>query len=297
METRNLETLVAVSETGSLAGAAKKLNVTSTAVAQRIRALESEIGAPLVTRSGRTVQPTSAGYAVLARAEGLLSEYRKLRAAVTGADIAGSLKVGAISTALTGVLPDTLVSLSRTHPEVRVFLEPGTSADLYERVVAGHLDAAAIIRPAFDLPKSLEFETWRHESFVLIVPRDETRNDVAAILGDRPYIRYDRRQWGGRLPQAWLDRIRIEPDVRYELDALDAIAVLVGRGLGVSIVPDWAGPRPAGTMIRAVLLPDPAPFREIGLVWPRSSPRAALVETVMAAVRQTAGQDRASVSL
>src|SRR5690625_1279520 len=193
LETRYLETLVAVSQSGSLASAAKKLNLTATAVAQRIRALEEEIGAPLVARSGRTVQPTPAGHAILAHADGMLAEYRRLCAAVTGSSIAGSLRIGAISSALTGVLPDALVSLSRTHPELRVFLEPGTSADLYEQAVAGHLDAVAVIRPAFELPKAWEFRTWRHEAHVLLVPRDETRTDVAAILSDRPYIRYDRR--------------------------------------------------------------------------------------------------------
>ena len=201
MDTRNLETLVAVAQRGSLAGAAQQMNLTATA-AQRIRALEDEIGAPLVARAGRTVRPTEAGHAVLSQAETVLSAYRGLRAAVTGTTIAGSLRLGAISTVLTGVLPDALAHLSQSQPDLRVFLEPGTSNDLYDRALSGHLDAAAIVRPAFDLPKSWEFTIWRRERLTLLVPGDETRRDVTRILQDRPYIRYDRQQWGGRLPQA-----------------------------------------------------------------------------------------------
>jgi len=286
LDTRNLETLVAVAQRGSLAAAAQHLNLTATAVAQRIRALEDEIGADLVARSGRTVRPTEAGHAVLAHAEGVLAAYRSLRAAVTGQTIAGSLRIGAISTVLTGILPDVLMSLSRSDADLRIFLEPGTSNDLYDRTIAGHLDAAAVVKPSFDLPKAWDFQTWRREKLVLLIPSNETRTDIGAILGDSPFIRYDRQQWGGRAPQTWLSDAGIIPDVRYELDALDVIAVLVGRGLGVSIVPDWIGPRPEGAAIRSLPLPDPAPFREIGLLWQRHSPRIQLLRKVMQTVTQ-----------
>ena len=43
-------------DNGSIAEAARRLNLTAAGVAKRIRALESEIGAVLVTRSGRTIR-------------------------------------------------------------------------------------------------------------------------------------------------------------------------------------------------------------------------------------------------
>ena len=43
MDTRFLESLVTVAECGSLAEAARRLNLTPAGVAQRIRALESEM--------------------------------------------------------------------------------------------------------------------------------------------------------------------------------------------------------------------------------------------------------------
>jgi DNA-binding transcriptional LysR family regulator len=186
-----------VAQRGSLAAAAQHLNLTATAVAQRTRALEDEIGADLVARSGRTARPTEAGHAVLARAEGVLAAHRSLRAAVTGQTIAGSLRIGAISTVLSGILPDVLMSFSRSDADLRIFLEPGTSSDLYDRTIAGHLDAAAVVKPSFDLPKAWDFQTWRREKLVLLIPSNETRTDIGAILGDSPFIRYDRQQWGG----------------------------------------------------------------------------------------------------
>ena len=52
MDTQFLESFVMVVEHGSVAEAARRLNLTAAAVTQRIRALEREIGTALVSRSG-----------------------------------------------------------------------------------------------------------------------------------------------------------------------------------------------------------------------------------------------------
>ena len=277
MDTRYLETFAAVAQRGSLAGAARQQGLTATAVAQRIAVLEAEFGARLIVRSGRRVRPTEAGFAVLARARQFFTELDALRAAVSGREIAGELRIGAIATALTGLLPDVLDRISHRHPGLRVFLEPGTSSGLYDRTLAGNLDASVLVRPAFDLPKDVTFTIWHREPLALFVPADETREDVREILRDRPLIFYDRQQWGGRHVAAWLEAEGLSAEPRFELDALDAIAVLVDRGLGVSVLPDWPGPRPEGMKLRRLPLPASAPPREIGLLAPLNGPRTHLL--------------------
>lgn len=281
METRFLESFIAVAHRGSLVGAAQQLNLTATAVAQRIRSLEEELGVALVERSGRTVRPTEAGHAILSRSEVFLMSLRDLRTAALGSAISGELRVGAIATALTGLFPGVLGELAQAHSGIELFLQPGTSSDLYDKVTRGALDVAAIVRPAFDLPKAADFRSWRRERLVLLVPGDEKRDDVAQILQSRPFIRYDRQQWGGRLAADFLTAAGIRPIERFELDALDAIAVMVDRGLGVSIIPDWSGPWPGGIAVRRVALPAPAPTREIGLMWLRNSPRGHLIRVLV----------------
>src|SRR5258707_11232791 len=68
MDTRFIETFLMVIDNGSIAEAARRLNLTAAAVAKRIHALESEIGSVLVMRSGRTITPTEAGAAIIGRA-------------------------------------------------------------------------------------------------------------------------------------------------------------------------------------------------------------------------------------
>lgn len=285
MDTRFVETLAVVAQRGSFAGAALDLGLTPNAVAQRIRALEDEFGLPLVARSGRTVVPTEAGHAVLARLPAFLGELRALREAPAGRTIEGELRVGAISTALLGLVPPALERLALDHPALRLFLEPGTSSTLYDRVVGGTLDAAILIRPTwFDWPKSLAFSLLRSEPLVLLVPESETRTDPLEILRRRPLILYDRQQWGGRQAASWIEAQGLAAQVRFELDALDAIAVLVDRGLGVSVVPDWSGPAPEGLRLRRLGLPDPAIRRDIGLLHPKNSVRAHLLRVLLGAL-------------
>jgi DNA-binding transcriptional LysR family regulator len=284
LDTRYLETLVAVANRGSLAGAARQLGLTATAVAQRLYALEAEFGTPLFTRAGRQVRPSEAGFAVLARADRFLAELDALRAAVSGREIVGELRIGAIATALTGLLPGVLDLLSKKHPGLRIFLEPGTSSDLYDRTLGGGLDASVLVRPPFDWPKGVTFRTWQREPLVLIAPGSETRDDYREIIRDWPLIIYDRRQWGGRHVAAWLDAEGLTAEPRFELDALDAIAVLVDRGLGVSVLPDWSGPRPEGMSLRRIPLPSASP-REIGMIAPLNGPRTHLLRVLL----ETAG--------
>ncbi len=71
-----------VVEHGSVAEAARHLNLTPAGVTQRLRALESEFGKALVVRSGRTLRPTEAGWAILPQANSVLQNVRDLRSFV-----------------------------------------------------------------------------------------------------------------------------------------------------------------------------------------------------------------------
>ena len=102
--------------------------------------------------------------------------------------------------------------------------------------------------------------------------------DADATLASEPFIRYERTRWGGRLVDGYLRRAGIRPRERYELHALDAIAVLVDQGLGVSLVPDWAPPWPEGLSLRKLPTADRTFARHIGVLWARYSVRLRLVQ-------------------
>lgn len=282
MDTRFLESFVMVVEHGSVAAAARRLNLTDAAVTQRVRALEREIGTKLIGRSGRTVRATEAGAAILAHAKILLRGVKDLRSVANEEQFSGELNLGAVSSALTGILPALLARLTEKYPLMKLFIIPGGSEDLYQKVVSGELDAAVIVEPQVEMPKTCDWMLWREEPFVVLAPRSMKETGAHRLLETQPFIRYDRNQLGGRLADKYLQKVKIHPQDRYELDSLEAIAVLVDRGLGVSLVPDWAPPWPEGLNLRKIPLPQPFERRHIGLLWRRSSPRIRLVQALTA---------------
>lgn len=287
METRFLETFLMVTEHGSLAEASRRLGITPAAVAQRIQALEDEIGVPLIVRSGRRVRPTSAGLAILEPGRQVITEVRHLRILAAEDAPSGELRLGAISTALTGLLAPALSRLRETIPNVEVFLLPGTSAMLYQQLTEGGLDAAIVVEPPFALPKTLEWRLLRSEEMTLLAPRAWAEEEVHALLSTRPFIRYDRNNWGGRLVDAYLHQAGITPRDWLELDSLEAISIMVANGLGVALVPDWARQQPDSTDVVRLKLPIPTDPRRIGMLLPRSSPTRRLAGILLEALGST----------
>lgn len=280
MNTRFLESFVAIVESGSMAEAARRLNISPAALAKRVQALEAEIGVRLLLRSGRTAQPTEAGFAICDTIRQILRDARSLKHLASADTLAGQLRIGVIGTAVTGILPTILDHLAREYPELDLYIVPGTSSDLYRRVIDRDLDAAIVVEPPFDLSKEFDWMLLRAESLLLIGPQTMTVTEARAaqILRSEPFIRYDRQHWGGRLADAYLQQAGIRPRERFELDALDAIAVLVDRGLGVSLVPDWAPPWPEGLQLNKVRIEGEAFVRRLGLLWLRNAPSARLVK-------------------
>lgn len=281
METQFLNTFVTVVDQGSMAAAARVLNVTPAAVAQQIRTLERELGATLIARVGRTVSVTEQGSRILERARELLRSVSDLRSVANDSAVSGELRLGACPTALAGMLPDVLARMVDAFPQINVFIKPGYSVDLYRAVEAGDLDAAVVLQAPFPLPKTCEWLLLREEPLIVLAPKSMAGRDPHELLATQPLIRYDRNQWGGRQADDYLRANGIVPRERFELNALNAIAVMVDRGLGVSLVPDWAQPWPEGLQLARIPLPNPAVPRRIGIVWSRSSVRVRLVTVLL----------------
>src|SRR2546425_704133 len=156
-------------------------------------------------------------------------------------------------------------------------ITPAAVAQQIRAVENGELDAAIVLEAPFALPKTCGWQLLREEPLVVLAPQSLAGRDPHELLATQPLIRYDRNQWGGRQADQYLRLAGIVPRERLELNALNAIAVMVDRGLGVSLVPDWARPWPEGLKLARIPLPREFEPRRIGIVWSRSTIRLRLV--------------------
>jgi DNA-binding transcriptional LysR family regulator len=263
---RELKTLVAVAREGTFAAAGHKIGLTQAAVSAQMQRLEGELGFALFDRTGRSARLNSMGHQTLAQAEELIRLYNCLGSRKVGRPATVLVSIGAIASVQRSLLPDVLARFHKQCPGSRTHVVPGLSMDLIDRVDAGEIDMAAIIRPPYSLHSDLRWTTLVHEPFCLLVPRHVEGDDWADLLAGQPFVRYDRSSFGGRQVDRFLRAAHLGVQEVCEVDELDAIVRLVANGVGVALVPQTATHRRWPAAVRAVDLGHHTFHRDIGLV-------------------------------
>jgi len=240
MDTSFLHSLILVVEKGSIAESARALGLTPAAVGQRIRTLENELKVRLFDRVGPRVHPTQACLHMLPRMRRLVHEAAELAGDADETGLTGTLRVGAISTVLTDLMPNALRELKRAHPTVQPYIVPGASKNLYADLEDEKIDAAFLVEPPFQIPKTLRSTPICKEPMVFL-SRNRPAVAIEKELEAGPYLAYDPSAWGGKIADSFLQKRRLAVEPIGFLDSLDTIAILVSDGFGVSLLPRWAG--------------------------------------------------------
>lgn len=282
MSIRHLRTLLAIAEHGSFAAAAREVRLTQSAVSMQMRALEEELGTALFDRTTRPPVLTEAARTLLADAEELVRGYDRLvHARAAQGSVEGHLRLGAVPSVITGILPAAIVALRNRHPGMHVEIAMALSAELVDRLERGRLDAAIVS----ELGKARQGYLWlpfAREPLVLIAPPDASRQSASELLAAYPFIRYTRQAWVGRLIDVTLKRRRIRVEEAMTLDTLEAVTAMVSHGLGVSIVPKRGHGAPFPFPVRALALAKPTVYRQLGLLRAEAHPKGALADALLA---------------
>jgi LysR family transcriptional regulator (chromosome initiation inhibitor) len=290
LDKKHGEALLAVTETGSFEQAAARLRLTASAVSQRVRALEEQLGQPLVVRS-RPCRATRAGQRLLqylVRAALLDAEFLAASAAEQAAPLAVALAVNADSLA-TWFLPALDPFLSRERVLVDLIVDDQDHT--YALLEAGQALACVSTEPrpmrgcvAEPLGgmryRALAAPGFRGRWFAQGMTAEAARRAPALVFNRKDKLQADFLE----------SRFRLAPG-SYPCHYVPASepflrAVLLGFGWGM--VPDLqAGPHLAGGAL-VELAPD-API-DVSLFWHSwkvQSPRLErLSQTVIAAARR-----------
>ncbi len=266
MTIRMLRTLVAVADHGTFSAAADAVFVTHAAVSQQMKALEEEWQLALFDRTRRTPELTPIGRAIVAKAREVVRAYDGLVPSVVDGDwLNGELTLGAVPTALTGLIPFAVAMLKEDHADLHVRVVPGLASDLISQVERGALDAAVVTRPHAVQAR----HAWRdiaEEPLELIAAPDTPDVDPRLLLRTRPFIRYTRQAIVGAVIEDWLQVEGIEVNESMELGNLESIASMVLADLGVSIVPRSCVAAPNPLPVKWISLGPGAPKRVVGLL-------------------------------
>ncbi|MFZ6657918.1 LysR family transcriptional regulator [Undibacterium sp. TJN19] len=285
MDSRYLQSLIATIEHGSIAEAARHENLTAAAISQRIQALERELGFALLSRIAHSAKPTEACLRLLSRARHIVREVSLLAGDIDCEGLTGSIRIGAISTAMTGLLPAALRHLTQHAPGLRPGIVPGTSRALYQAVLDDEIDAAILVAPEFELARNLSAKNLKSEPLVLL---SHTAPDagIHAMLTSGPYIRYDPASWGGRFAEKYLKDQHLDINALCDLDALETIVMLVADKVGVSLVPHWSGIERLAQDCVLTPIPDTVYARQLILLSKIQHPRPSMLDQLWLALQR-----------
>ncbi|GLY60155.1 LysR family transcriptional regulator [Pectobacterium carotovorum subsp. carotovorum] len=292
MSLKALRTLVAIAQYGSFARAAEAVCLTQSAVSLHVRSLEEDFKVSLFDRSRRVPVLTEAGHRAVEQARDILAQYDGIAAELgEGGELAGRLRIGAIQTALAGVLPAALAALRRAHPRLRVLVNSGMSAELAIRIDAGELDAAVTTEPVKPYPTGLVSTPLYQEGFWIVAPSALASLDTRQLLQEHPFIRFDRRAWAGRTIDRELRRQRLRVQTDMELDSQDAIMQMVINGLGVAVIP--LSEREMSRLDNLVCIPfgEPQQQRRVVLLEREDRPAVRLAAALAEAIRTQTSDD------
>ncbi|HEX4212770.1 MAG TPA: LysR family transcriptional regulator [Candidatus Dormibacteraeota bacterium] len=258
-----LRVFVAVVERGGFTAAAEHLEMAQPSVSRAVGALESELGARLLTRGKDGVQPTEAGRAAFTHGREVLRRQDLLLAEVAAAAgrVSGVLRLASFQSVTAGLLPERLRALVARHPQVEVRLFDGTDHEVLAWVEQGAAEIGVVTLPC----GSLETVSLAEDEMVAVLPAGHLLAAAPSVtmeaLADEPFI----LSTGGCEPiitaAARAAGVRLRPS--YEAREVATILAMVTAGLGVSIVPTLAlPPFPEGAVARPL---DPKVRRSLAL--------------------------------
>jgi DNA-binding transcriptional LysR family regulator len=286
MNFRQLHTLAAFADRGSMTAAGESVGLSHSAVSLQVKALEGELGIAIVDRSQRPPRLTERGRDLVEIARRMAALEDEIRALGSDRALAGMLSIGVVPTEMVHLLPPALARLKARHPKLALRVRSGLSSELAQAVRGGELDVALATAPGI-APEGLALHTVTREALVAIAPASAAESSLAALVAAYPFVWFSRRTWAGQHIERMLAARGLHPGEGIEADSLEAITSLVAHGLGISVVPERPG-TPFLPGLRRLALEGPDAHRELALIEREGNPKAGLVARLMIELRAVA---------
>lgn len=241
---RHLWLFLAVAEDQNFSRAAKRLGMSQPPLTEQIQALEQSLRVQLFVRSRRGAQLTAAGAAILPAVRKFAEQLERLELAVHEAvsGHAGVLTIGAITPAMTDVLPPLIERFKQDHPLITVSVKEIDSVDAVPALEAGDIDLA-FARLEGQLGKHIQSLPLAEERLAVALPIDHPKAAAAEIdleaLDEEAFVMASRD-----VSPVYFDYLigvcktnGFSPRVLHQVRSVATQVAFVSCGQGVALVP------------------------------------------------------------
>jgi DNA-binding transcriptional LysR family regulator len=240
MDFDQLETFLEVARLSSFSRAAERRFRTQPAISSQIRALEEEVGAKLLDRSGGKVAVTGPGKVFQKYAEETLEQRRIMLAALAEMDRVprGEIVVSANEGTCLHILPEVFAEFKRQYPDVAVSVKRLEHSKIREAIIENSCDFGIVSLPVPD--KRLTVVPIHRDELIVITPPNhplarQKKATVAEVV-EYPLLLPKLGRTRDLLETLFHER-RLKPIVSMELDSSELLKRFVAADVGIGFIP------------------------------------------------------------
>jgi DNA-binding transcriptional LysR family regulator len=245
LDFRQLRYALSVVKERSFTKAAKRLNISQSAVSEQVKLLEEEIGFELFLRTSRGIESTDRGRTFLYEAERLMGDL------LTLSDTARRLRGAALDTLMIGMgsgmaqifIPRIFADLKNDLPGVRLEILTAPTKNIFNDLHEEKIDAGIAIESDPDrLPAGLVFDPLIDAEMALIthpkhaLARSKQPIDIGRLVAE-PFIMSELTVGYGQVVLSLFTDLGIRPNTRAVVDNIETIKMIVQSEGGIAIVP------------------------------------------------------------
>ena len=271
MDFDQLETFLEVARLSSFSRAAERRFRTQPAISSQIRALEEEVGAKLLDRSGGKVAMTAAGKVFQKYAEENLEQRRIMLVALAEMHRVprGEIVVSANEGTCLHILPEVFADFKRQYPSVGVGVKRLEHNKILEAIIDNSCDFGVVSMPVPD--KRLTVVPIHRDELVVITPprhplAARKKATVAEVM-EYPLLLPKVGRTRDTLETLFHER-RLKPTISMELDSSELLKRFVAADVGIGFIPrSHVAEDLQAKALAALVLADASIQRELALVF------------------------------
>jgi LysR family hydrogen peroxide-inducible transcriptional activator len=290
MTLTELRYIVAVSQKNHFGKAAQACFVSQPTLSIAIKKLEEELGVRLFERSSKNeIRITEIGQRIIDQAYIVLQQAQTLNEiAQQGKDpLSGQFKLGVIYTIGPYLLPSLIPVLRKNVPNLKLIIEENFTANLFQSLKQGTLDAIIISYP-FEEP-GIETAPLYEEPFIVALPNNHAWKDRDAIPTE-DLASQDLMLLGSghcfrdQVIKACPNCMSGNSELTRTLEggSLETIRHMVAAGTGITVLPRSSimHSQKKESMIDIKPFKSPSPSRTVAIAWRKHYPRKEAIVTI-----------------
>lgn len=242
----DLRLFLAVVDAGSITHGAAEAGLSLPAASERLRDMEVAGDVTLLKRERRGVSPTEAGDALAHHARLILGQMTRMRGEL--ADYAKGLRavirVLANTATITEFLPGRLAPWMARHPQIDVELRERQSMEIARSIAAGSAEIGILSDAA--ATDALHLQPFAIDRLVVVTARGHSLAAMTRVrfveLVDQPVVGLAAGALQDHI-DANAATIGVRLKFRVKLRTFEGICQMVGKGVGIGIVPEMVARR------------------------------------------------------